>query len=66
MLAGAKEQLKLTGSPLQESEMALLKGPDCGLAVTVKLPDCPAGKVIDDGDALNDTVEGPLGAHDGL
>lgn len=58
IVAGENEQLRLLGIPLQESEMALLNGPDCGSAVTVKLPDCPAGMVTVAGDALKDTVDG--------
>jgi hypothetical protein len=65
-LAGEKEQLKLLGTPLQESEMGLLNDPDCGVAVTVKLPDFPVGMVTDDGEALKDTVdESPTATHVG-
>ena len=47
--------------------MALLKEPDCGFAVTVKLPDLPAGIVIDDGEALKATADEPApAAQDGL
>jgi hypothetical protein len=51
MEAGEKEQLKLLGIPAHEREIALLNAPDCGLAVTVKRPDCPAGIVTEEGDA---------------
>ena len=59
MATGEKEQLKLLGTPLQESEMGLLNEPECGFAVTVNLPDCPAGMVTDDGEALKVTVDDP-------
>ena len=66
MVAGEKEQLKLLGIALQESEMELLNDPDCGFAVTVKFPDCPAGIVADDGEALKETVdEPPVELHPG-
>src|SRR5208282_693755 len=58
MVAGEKEQLKLEGSPLQVSEMGLLKAPDCAVAATLKVPDLPEGMVMAAGDALNDTVVG--------
>jgi len=57
MAAGEKAQLKPPERPLQESEMELLKEPDCGFAVTVNPPDCPAGIVMDEGAALKDTVD---------
>jgi hypothetical protein len=67
MAPGENEQLKLLGRPLQESEMALLKAPDCDSAATVKLPDFPAGIVMDDGDAVKDNVDEPgPAAHPGL
>src|SRR3977135_1807395 len=59
MAAGEKEQLKPLGIPLQESEMLLLKEPDCGFALTVRLPDCPAGMVTVEGDALKVTLDEP-------
>ncbi len=36
--------------------MALLKAPDCGVAVTVTFPDPPDWIVMDDGFVPNDTV----------
>ena len=59
MAAGEKAQLKPLGRPLQESEMELLNEPDCGFAVTVNPPDCPAGIVMDEGAALKDNVDDP-------
>jgi hypothetical protein len=67
MVAGEKEQFKVLGSPLQESAIELLNEPDCGFAVTVKVPDRPAGIVRDIGDALKDTIDDPPPvAHPGL
>ena len=67
IVAGENEQFSVLGIPLQESAIALLNGPDCGSAVTVKLPDCPAGIVTVDGDALKDTVDGAtVDVHPGL
>jgi hypothetical protein len=59
MAAGEKEQFQPLGIPLQASEMELLNEPDCGLALTVKVPDCPAGMVTVEGDALKVTVDEP-------
>ena len=59
MEAGENEQLKPVGSPLQESAMRSLKAPDCGVAMTVRFPDCPDEMVSDEGAALNETVEFP-------
>jgi hypothetical protein len=56
MLAGENEQLNVVGMPLQLSVTGLLNAPDCGVAVTVKLPAIPAGIVSDPGAALNDRV----------
>jgi hypothetical protein len=42
--------------PLQLSEMELLNDPDCGFAVTVRVPEIPAGIVSEAGDALKDRV----------
>jgi hypothetical protein len=53
-VAGEKEQLNVLGSPAQERAMGVFKDPDCATAVTVKLPDCPAGIETADGEALND------------
>jgi hypothetical protein len=67
MVTGEKAQLKPLGNPLQESVIAWLKEPDCGLAVTVKFPDFPAGIVAAGGDALKDNVDEPVAApHAGL
>ena len=65
MEAGEKEQLKLLGIPAHEREIALLNAPDCGFAVTVKRPDCPAGNVTADGDAPKATVGGVAGGVGG-
>jgi hypothetical protein len=78
MEAGAKEHFRVLGTPLQESVIALLNDPDCGLAVTLKVPDCPLGIVTVSGDAVKVTLDPPvvppppplppplLGPHDGL
>lgn len=67
MVTGEKEQVRVLGIPLQESEMGLLKDPDCGLALTVRLPAFPAGMVTEEGDALKDTVDDPAPEeHTGL
>ena len=42
IVAGEKEQLSELGSVGQESEIGLFKAPDCAVAITVMLPDCPA------------------------
>jgi hypothetical protein len=64
MAAGEKAQLKLEGSPVQVSEMGLLKVPDCAVAATVKVPDMPERMVMVAGAALNETVGG-MGAGTG-
>jgi hypothetical protein len=51
-------QFKPLGQPITESEMGLLNDPDCVFAVTLRVLDWPAGMVSDEGDALNDRVEG--------
>jgi hypothetical protein len=56
MLAGEKEQLIVLGMPLQLSAIELLNDPDCGFALTVRLPAAPAEIVSDAGDALKDSV----------
>lgn len=56
MLAGENEQLIVVGIPLQLSAIELLNDPDCGFAVTVRLPAAPAEIVSDAGDALKDSV----------
>ena len=69
-LAGENEQFHPVGKPVHESATGLLNVPDCGLAVTVKFLDCPAGMVTDDGDALRDRLGGGGGGveetHEGL
>ena len=69
-LAGENEQPHPVGKPVQESETGLLNVPDCGFAVTVKLPACPAGIVTEDGAALRDRLGGGGGGgeetHEGL
>ena len=62
MLAGEKEQLIVLGMPLQLSAIELLNDPDCGFAVTVRLPVVPAEIVSDAGDALKDSVGFGVGA----
>lgn len=52
MEAGEKEHFRLLGPPLHESVIALLNEPDCGLAVTLKVPDCPLEIVTVSGEAL--------------
>jgi hypothetical protein len=64
-LAGEKEQVNVFGRPLQDSAMALLKAPECGCAVTIKLPDRPTGNVIDAGVALREKVAGIGGGGGG-
>jgi hypothetical protein len=66
MLAGENKQLQPWGRPVQESETGLLNVPDCGFAVTVKFPDCPAGIVTEEGDALRDRVAGAGGGGGGV
>jgi hypothetical protein len=57
-VAGENEQVNVFGRPTQESAIALLKAPACGFASTVRLPDFPAGIVIDPGVALIENVDG--------
>ena len=47
--------------PLQLSEMELLNDPDCGFAVTVRVPDMPARIVSEAADTLKDTERVGLG-----
>jgi hypothetical protein len=49
MEAGANEQLRVLGNPEQARATALLKAPDCGVAVTVTLPDPPEVIVKEEG-----------------
>jgi hypothetical protein len=65
MLAGEKEQLKVLGTPEHDSEMGLFEAPDCAFAVTVRLPDFPAGIVIAVGEAPRDITVGGGGGPDG-
>jgi hypothetical protein len=58
IVAGENKQLNVLGMPLQLSVTGLLKLPDCGVAVTVKVPAIPARIVKDPGAALNDKVGG--------
>lgn len=63
---GENEQLHPLGSPVQDNATALLKAPCCGVAVTVRFPDCPPGIVNDEGEVLKLTVGGaPPDPHDG-
>jgi hypothetical protein len=59
-VAGDNEQVNVNvfGKPLHESAIAVLKAPACGFTITVKLPDFPAGIVIDPGVALRENVDG--------
>jgi hypothetical protein len=68
IVSGENEHSSVDGIPLQESVMALLNEPDCGLALMVNIPVCPAGMVMELGVALNVTVEGPavVEAHAGV
>jgi hypothetical protein len=68
MLTGENEHFSVDGTPLHESVMALLNEPDCGLALMVKVPVCPAGMVMELGVALKVTVEDPdvVEAHAGV
>jgi len=43
---GVNEHFKLLGSPEQASATALSNEPDCGLTLTVTLPDPPGARVI--------------------
>jgi len=43
---GANEHFKLLGRPEQASATAPSNEPDCGLTLTVTLPDTPGAKVI--------------------
>ena len=55
-LAGEKAQVNVFGRPGQDSAIELLNAPECGCAVTIKLPDWPAGNVMDAGVALREKV----------
>ena len=57
MVAGEKEQLKLTGIPAQESEIGALNAPACAFAETVNPPFVPAAIVTVAGAALKDRAE---------
>jgi hypothetical protein len=60
MVTGEKEQLSELGRPAQESAMASLKAPDCGVAVTVSVADWPEAIVSFPGEASKVTGLGPL------
>jgi hypothetical protein len=62
IVMGEKEQLSELGRPAQESVMALLKAPDCGVAVTVSVADWPEASDSAVGDASKVTVPPPLHA----
>jgi hypothetical protein len=49
MEAGANEQARPWGSPSQVRAIAPLKGPEVGVAVTVKFPDPPEEIVKEEG-----------------
>jgi hypothetical protein len=68
MFSGENEHFKVEGIPLQESAIGLLNDPDCGLALTVKVPVSPAGMVIEFGVALKVMVGDPelVEAQEGL
>lgn len=65
MVTGEKEQLNELGRPAQESVMALLNAPDCGVAVTVSVADWPEASVSAAGDALKVTGLVPPPPHAG-
>ncbi len=58
MLAGENEQLRASGRPEQESEIAGLNDPDRSFAVTFKFGECPRSTVTESGAALKDSVPG--------
>ena len=70
MAAGENEQLRLLGRLGQESKIGLFEDPDCAVAVTVTLPDFPAGTLTDAGAAPNHTIVagggGAVAGHVGL
>ena len=66
MVAGENEQLKLLGIPAHESAIDVLKAPDCGVAVIVKLPVRPAAMVRAEGDAAKVTLPTAAGAGTGV
>ena len=65
IVMGEKEQLSELGRPAQESVMALLKAPDCGVAVTVTVADWPEASVSAAGDASKVTRLVPPPPHAG-
>jgi hypothetical protein len=65
IVTGEKEQLSELGRPAQESVMALLKAPDCGVAVTVSAADWPEASVSAAGEASKVTVLLPPPLHAG-
>jgi hypothetical protein len=66
MPAGENRQCQPAGSAPQESDTRLLNGPDCGIAVTVKLADIPADIFSVEGDALKVNVGGVTAPQAGL
>lgn len=66
IVAGEKEQLRVSGIPLQESAMGLLDVPDCIAAVTRMLPDFPNGRLISVGEALKAIVGAAGGVCGGV
>jgi hypothetical protein len=65
MVTGEKEQLNELGRPAQESVMALLNAPDCGVAVTVSVADWPEATVRAVGEAMKVTGFVPPPLHAG-
>jgi hypothetical protein len=49
MEAGLNEQLRVSGNPPHVREIALLKAPDCGVAVTVRWLEPPEAMVTAEG-----------------
>ncbi|MGA7290853.1 MAG: hypothetical protein WBX02_22290 [Terriglobales bacterium] len=59
MVTGEKAQLSELGRPEQESVIALLNAPDCGVAVTVSVADWPEASVSAAGEASKVTGLAP-------
>jgi len=53
---GTNEQSRSAGKSEQDKTTALLKEPDCGATVMVRLPLVPAARLSDDGDAPTVTL----------
>jgi hypothetical protein len=62
---GENEQLHPLGSPPHDNATTLLKAPCSGVAVTVRLPDCPDIS-NDEGVVLKLNVDCGGGVHDGV